>query len=125
MMRRNLRTTDQCESATRITFERGVLSLALCLSRRVNHLSNLRNLGSRKAAQFGVAMDDRLIFGQVHTERLVGGNERFQPLNIRSQLAQGLVGLRRRGPELFPLQSSDLGDVALDYVLLHHFSSDC
>src|SRR5258708_6623146 len=64
-------------------------------------------------------VDKGLIFGQIHTERLVGGNKGFQPLNVRSKLAQCCVGLGRGFPQLLPLQGPDFRDLPLDHIFLH------
>ena len=63
--------------------------------------------------------DERLVLGQIHAIHLVGGNERLQPLNIRSKLAQHLVRLGRCLLQLLPFQTPDLRDLALNHVFLH------
>lgn len=53
----------------------------------VNRLADLRDLGGKKATEFCVSVDERFIFGQIHTEHLVGSKKGFRPLNIWSKLA--------------------------------------
>jgi hypothetical protein len=50
--------------------------------RRVDHLADFGNLGRWEAADLGVLVDDLLVFRQVHTERLVGGDIALDPLDV-------------------------------------------
>ena len=94
--------------------------LTLGMGDATSALADLGDLGGRKATQFGVLVDERLIRGQIHAVQLVGGHKRFQPLNIRSKLAQHLVGLGRTLLQSFPFQSSDFRNLPLDHIFLHN-----
>jgi hypothetical protein len=63
--------------------------------------------------------DNGFVLGEVYAESFVGGYVGFLPLNVRSQLAKGLVGFGGGAAQLFRVESSDLGDFPLDYKFFH------
>src|SRR5882762_5277798 len=100
-------------SRIRLRFQE-ISASPLLRSRGINRLADLRNLGCRKSTEFRVPKDNRLVFSQIHAERLVGSNKGFVPLDIRCQLTQCLVGLGRGFSYLYPLQSADFRNISLD-----------
>ena len=64
-------------------------------------------------------MNERLIFSKIYAEHLVLSKKRLNPLDIRAELTQHLVGFRRSFPQLFALQSADQWYFALDHIFLH------
>jgi hypothetical protein len=72
----------------RATLRPGSRSLLGCW---VDHLVHLGDLGSRKAADLCVLVDDSFVPSQLDAQRLIGGDEAFHPLDVGSELRQDLV----------------------------------
>src|SRR5882724_9385464 len=67
-------------------------------------------------------MDDCLIFRQIYAERFVSSDKRFLPPNVRSQVAERLVGLRSSCPDFLWIQTPDVRNLSLDDVFFHDTS---
>jgi hypothetical protein len=80
----------------------------------VDHRLHRGDFACREAADFGVPADDRLVFGEIDAEGFIICNITFDPLDVGAELAQHIVRFRRGLAQLFPLESSDLKDIALD-----------
>jgi hypothetical protein len=80
----------------------------------VDHRLHRGDFACRKAADFGVPADDRLVFGEIDAEGFIICNITFDPLDVGAELAQHIVRFRRGLAQLFPHESSDLKDIALD-----------
>lgn len=85
----------------------------------IDHLAHFGDLGRREAADFSVAPDDFFVLGEIDAERLVAGNEGFNPLDIGPELMQRRVGFFRRFAQLIAIKSADGGDVAFDDESFH------
>src|SRR2546423_7363923 len=95
------------------------------LSRRgcwVNHLADLGDSRSWKSTEFRMPMNDALVFRHIHAEGLLSSYKGFQPLDIRSKLAQGLVGLGRSLPQFFALHCADFRNISFDHEFPHGVS---
>src|SRR5262249_6260459 len=86
--------------------------------RGIDHLSYCSDLRRRKPADRSMLADNRLIFGKIHTERLIVSDVTLDPLNIRAKLTQDPVGFCGCSPQLFTFERTHLGNVTLDDELL-------
>ena len=86
---------------------------------RIDHLADFGDFGGRESADFGVALDDVFVFGEIHAERFIAGDEGFDPLDIRAELMQRRVGFLGGFAELVAVECADGGDVAFDDVSFH------
>src|SRR5262245_29425959 len=109
-------TTLERRSCTSAPSQRASVSGPDLLQRtcRADHLADLGDLGRWKAADLGMLANDRLVLGKIDAERLIGCDKAFDPLNVRCELGEGLVGFLGRAPELLSLQRADLWDVPFD-----------
>jgi hypothetical protein len=72
-----------------------------------------------ETAQFGVPADDLLVLRQVDAEGLAPGDEGFNPLDIRTEGAERLVGRFRRLRQGCLVGLADVRNVAFDHELAH------
>ena len=62
------------------------------LGRRVAHLADLGYLARNESAELGVLRDNALVLRETDAEGLVGGDVAFEPLDVRTELAQHFMG---------------------------------
>src|SRR5262245_23949089 len=65
--------------------------------RGIDHGPHRGNAVRREARAPCVLADELLVFGEVHAIDLVACDEALNPLNVRAELVEGGIGLRRRG----------------------------
>jgi len=58
-----------------------------------------------------MALDDFFVLGEIDAERLVAGDEGFNPLDIGPELMQRRVGFFRRVAQLIAIKGANGGDI--------------
>src|SRR4029077_7383468 len=94
-----------------------LIRLVLPFRRRIDHLADLGDLGSRETAHLRVLTDDLRISPEVDEERLVVGDVGFDPLDVATKLAQHPIRFCRSPAKLFALEGANLRDISLNNEL--------